>query len=310
MLPMNERQSATGRFQFGLRSLGRLGVIAIICAQSLACGSPSQVPAQRYELKGKVVSVDKQRRQVSIAHEAIPGLMEAMTMPFTVKDKWALDVLAPGDYVTATLVVEGERSWIESPVITKDSLPAPGPSNTSGALGPKPGDEVPDFPLRNQDGRPIRLHQYRGRALLLTFIYTRCPLPDYCPLMSNHFAEIAQALREQPALQAKTHLLSISVDPQYDTPQVLRAYGARYAGSAAFRHWEFATGTAQEVKEVAQFFGLSYWTEKDQIIHSLSTAIIAPDGKVFKFYRGNEWKSAEVLSDLRSLELAETARNG
>src|SRR6185295_18975598 len=105
-------------------------------------------------------------------------------------------------------------------------------SNAKNAPEPKPGDEVPDFTLVNQDSKRIRLHQYQGQALLVTFIYTRCPLPDYCPLMSSNFAEIEKALRQDPARYGKTHLLSISVDPDYDKPQVLRDYGARYTGAS------------------------------------------------------------------------------
>jgi len=284
------------------RGMTRLcGLIA--CAFLLLCQACSRTPEQRYELKGKVVSVDKQHRQATIAHEEIKGYMDGMTMPFTIKDKWALDVIAPGDRVTATLVVQGPSSWIENPVITKETpAETSAASNAKNAPEPRPGDEVPDFALVNQNGQRIRLHQYQGQALLVTFIYTRCPLPDYCPLMSSNFAEIEKTLRQDPSRYGKTHLLSISVDPDYDTPHVLRDYGARYAGgSETFQHWEFATGTAPQIKAAAQFFGLSYWTEKDQIIHSLSTAIIGPDGKVFKFYRGNEWKPVQILRDLESL---------
>ncbi len=281
------------------------------CAVLVICQACSQTPEQRYDFKGKVISVDKQHRQATISHEDIKGYMEGMTMPFTIKDKWAMDVIAPGDRVTATLVVQGASSWLENPVITKET-PAEASTDRSAknVLEPKPGDEVPDFTLLNQDGKRIRLHQSRGQALLITFIYTRCPLPDYCPLMSSNFAEIEKALRQDPERYGKAHLLSISVDPAYDTPQVLRDYGARYTGASgneAFQHWEFATGTAPQVKAVAQFFGLSYWTEKDQIIHSLSTAIIGPDGKVFKFYRGNEWKPVQILRDLESLNKPTTA---
>lgn len=283
----------------------------VVGAALMTCQSCNQTPEQRYEFKGKVISVDKQHRQATISHEDIKGYMEGMTMPFTIKDQWAMDVLAPGDRLTATLVVKGPSSWLENPVITKET-----PNETTTASGaknepePKLGDEVPDFTLVNQDGKRIRMHQYRGQALLVTFIYTRCPLPDYCPLMSSNFAEIEKMLRQDPTRYGKAHLLSISVDPEYDTPQVLRDYGARYTGASsneAFQHWEFATGTAQQVKAAAQFFGLSYWTEKDQIIHSLSTAIIGPDGKVFKFYRGNEWKPVQVLRDLENLNKPATA---
>lgn len=294
----------------GLTRTILISVATILCASLLACRSASQPPGQRYELKGKVVSVDKQQQKVTIAHEEIKGYMEAMTMPFFLKDAWALDVMEPGDQILATLVVSQGRTWLENPVITKSSGTDKNGGKTASALGPNLGDEAPDFMLVNQDGKRIRLHQYRGKALLLTFIYTRCPLPDYCPLMSQHFAAIERELQKNPALYDKTHLLSISVDPDYDKPSVLRKYGANLTGKTGvemFKHWEFASGTAEEVKAVAQFFGLSYWTEKDQIIHSLVTTIIGPDGKIVKLYRGNEWKPAEALSDLEKLRLAEVA---
>jgi protein SCO1/2 len=156
----------------------------------------------------------------------------------------------------------------------------------------------------NQDGKKISLKQYRDRALLLTFIYTRCPLPDYCPLMSRNFSQISQELQKNPGLKDKVRLLSMSVDPDYDKPKVLREYGAKYLGSnnpQAFKQWEFASGTPEQVKNVAQFFGLNYWPEKDQIIHGLRTAIISPDGKVVKVYRGNQWKPEEVMKELENL---------
>jgi len=286
-----------------------LGILVSLGAGLAACHSRSKATERRYELKGKVVSVNKERRQVTIQHEDIPGYMEGMTMPFTLKDTWAFDVLSAGDRVQATLVVESStnRSWLEDPVITKETSAETGANKTSSVAEPQPGDEVPDFTLVNQDGKRIHLHQYRGQALLLTFIYTRCPLPDYCPLMSHNFAEVDQALQQNPALSAKTHLLSISIDPDHDTPKVLRTYGAAYLGTQnpdGFKHWEFASGTPPEVKAVAQFFGLEYWQEKDQIIHSLRTAVIAPDGKLLKVYHGNEWKPAEVLADLEQLKLS------
>jgi len=279
--------------------------IALLCAGSTACLSRNSSPEQRYELKGKVVSVDKQKRQVTIDHKEITGYMSAMTMPFNLKDEWAFDVLAAGNEVQATLVVKGDRSWLEGIVITQSGSDGSAVNSTESPSEPRPGDEAPNFSLVNQDGKQVSLHQYRGQALLLTFIYTRCPLPDYCPLMSNNFAEINKALQKHPDAYVKTHLLSISVDPDYDTPKVLRSYGAAYTGNRgedAFKGWEFASGTSEQVKQIAQYFGLRYWQDKDQIIHSLRTALIAPDGKVFRLYKGNQWKPTEVLSDLQSLK--------
>jgi len=272
-----------------------------------ACRKPAS-SGQRYEMQGKVISVDKTGRTVSIAHEDIKGYMPAMTMEFRFKDDWPLVVLVPGDQITGTLVVDGISSWIEDPVITKEAVADPNAKATAGLAEPQPGDEVPDFPLINQDGKRIHLAQYRGKALLLTFIYTRCPLPEYCTLMSNNFHEIDQELRKLPDLCARTHLLSISVDPEYDTPNVLRSYGAAHTEGyqeEKFEHWEFAAGTAAEVKSIAQFFGMRYFRDtqsgEDQIIHGLRTAIIGGDGKLLKLYRGNEWKPKEILDDLKSL---------
>ena len=268
-----------------------------------ACRMGSKEPEQRYELKGKVLNVDHKGATVTIAHEAIPGYMEAMAMPFSLKDEAVFKFIAADDRVQATLVVAGSRSWLEDLVVTRES-PDASTTNTASSTEPKPGDEVPDFSLVNQDGKRIGLHKYRGQALVLTFIYTRCPLPDYCPLMTDQFAEIDKALKQESGSYPATRLLSISVDPAYDTPKVLREYGARYTGGADPRHferWEFASGREDEVKQAATYFGMQYWPEEGQIIHSLRTAVIAPDGKLVKLYTGNTWKPADVLSQLQSI---------
>jgi protein SCO1/2 len=177
-------------------------------------------------------------------------------------------------------------------------------SSTEGSALPQPGDDVPDFRLVNQDNKPVHLAQYKGRALLLTFIYTRCPLPEYCALMSSNFGEIDRELQKDAALYKKTHLLSVSFDPEYDTPKVLRSYGAAQTGNydkETFNHWEFVTGDASEVKKMAQFFGLSYMPEKNEIVHTLQTALIAPDGKLAKLYSGNKWTPSDVVTDIRAL---------
>ncbi|HYN83929.1 MAG TPA: SCO family protein [Pyrinomonadaceae bacterium] len=277
-------------------------MVAII---SFGCAGKKEVSAQ-YDLKGKVVSVARERQEVTVAHDEIPNFMEAMTMPFRLPDEDALKVVEAGDTIQATLVIATDGSaWLENPVITKG---APGgdasAAGASGERGARPGDELPDLSLVNQDGRRVRLRGYKGRALLVTFIYTRCPLPDYCPLLSTKFAEVHKALESKPELRPKTHLVSVTVDPAHDTPKVLRSYGAAYTEKfedERFERWEFLTGTAEEVRGVAEFFGLEYFPEKDQIIHSMRTALVAPDGRVHKTYRGNEWKPADVLRDVEAL---------
>jgi len=280
------------------RLLVGLGIVFTLAA----CQTQKPLPEQRFDLQGKVVSVDKDGGTVTLAHDAIPGYMAAMTMAYPVKDKWAFNVLNPGQTVHATLVVASDRAWLEGIVISEAPKPEANSLAPPDSVRTPLGQEVPDFALINQDGKRIHLHQYHGKALLLTFIYTRCPLPNYCPLMSKNFAEILADVRSDPKLGATTRLLSISIDPEYDKPAVLRAYGLGCAGNShPFDQWEFASGTPEQVRKVAEFFGLKYWIQSGQIQHSLVTALVGSDGKVVKMYRGNNWTPADVLADLRAL---------
>lgn len=273
-----------------------------IFALLLACfaASCTRSHEKRYELKGKVVAVEPEKHLVTIAHEEVKDYMPSMTMPFTLPNEYYLRNLASGDEINATLVVDGSQSWLEDVVITRESAD---PTTTTGYTEAKEGDEVPNYQLVNQDGKDIKLNNYRGKALLLTFIYTRCPIPDYCALMSGNFAKVDRELEKQPDLYQKTHLLSITIDPEYDKPAVLRSYGAAHTEryqEETFSHWEFATGTADQIKGVAQYFGLRYFNEKDQIVHGLRTVVISPAGKVTKVFRGNEWKPEDAVQALQS----------
>jgi protein SCO1/2 len=273
-------------------------VLLIMCVWfGVSCRSSGS--EKRFDFKGKVVAVEPDKHSVTVSHEDVKGYMPAMTMPFTVPNEADLQFLAPGDEITATLVVDGSHSSLEGLIITRQSA---NPAALPGVTMAKEGDDVPNFTLRNQDNREIHIQNYRGRTLLLTFIYTRCPVPDYCTLMSNNFAQIDRALSQDAGLYAKTHLLSISIDPSYDTPQVLRSYGAAHTEryqNETFAHWEFAGGTTEQVKKIAEYFGLTYFPEKDQIIHALRTVIVKPDGKIAKIYTGNDWKTEEVLDEMK-----------
>jgi len=253
---------------------------------------------KRFELKGKVVAVEPDKHLVTVSHEDIKDYMPGMTMPFTLPNEADLQILVSGDDISATLVVDGSQSWLEDVVITRQSE---GPSTTTGVTEAKPGDTVPNYQLINQDGKDIRIGNYQGKSLLLTFIYTRCPLPEYCDLMSNNFAAIDKQLKTQPEMYGKTHLLSISIDPEYDSPKVLRSYGAAHTEryqDETFEHWEFATGSPDQIKGIAQYFGLRYFADKDQIVHGLRTVVITPAGKVYKVYRDNEWKPEQLVQDM------------
>ncbi len=281
--------------------MNRYILIALIFIAAITACRDTTANQKKYDLKGKVVAVEPDKHLVTIAHEEVKDFMPAMTMPFTVPSEADLQILAPEDEVSAILVVDGSQSWLENLVIRKQS---PNAASAPGVVEAGVGDEVPNYALVNQDAKQIKLHDYRGKTLLLTFIYTRCPVPEYCTLMSNNFAVVDKQLQQQPAIYDKTHLLSISIDPEYDTPQVLRSYGAAHTEryqNEAFTHWEFASGTKDQVKGVSQFFGLRYYEGSDQIVHTLKTVIIGPDGKVAKVYTGNEWKPEEVVQEITRL---------
>jgi protein SCO1/2 len=169
---------------------------------------------------------------------------------------------------------------------------------------PMPGDVVPNFTLLNQSGKRIDLKQFRGRVLAMTFIYTRCPLSDYCPRMSHNFAEIDKALEADPKLYKATHLLSVSFDPGYDTPKVLKSYGEAYTGrytQETFGHWDFAAPSAAELPKMEEAFSVGVTPGQNGTLqHSLSTLVIGRDGKVVAFYPTNDWTPAEVLAKMKA----------
>jgi protein SCO1/2 len=262
---------------------------------AVACSK--RPPEKRYELQGEVVAVDSAAHQITVAHQDIPGLMPGMTMPFFVgpNDEWVFGKIGPGDQIHATLVL-GKHAELQEISFTKQAA-APTDGTTTMHL-PQVGEQVPDFSFVNQNGKRIHLAQSRGKPLLLTFIYTRCPMPDFCLLMSNNFSEILKQLREDPKIFGEAQLLSISIDPEHDTPDILRQYGRRYVGEIdpSFQHWQFATGSSEQIQKAADYFGLSYNQKSGQIVHSLSTVLIGADGKVVKVYLGNDWKPSDAAA--------------
>jgi protein SCO1 len=274
-------------------------LIAIFAIFAMLTACKSKPAVKTYKLTGKIVSVDKSAMTALIDTDEIKGFMEGMTMSYKVKHPGELDGLTPGDTISADLREQNDDYWLENIKVTKKST-GPPPATKSEFHMPSPGDPVPDFKLVNQSNEQISLGQFRGKTLILTFIYTRCPYPDFCPRVSGQFAELNRDLSSDPGLFAKTHLLSVSFDPQYDTPKVLTDYGHQWAGKQArvFDHWEFAAVSAADLPAMAKFFGLTVIPEKDDIItHSLSTAVIGPDGRIYRWYHGADWQATDVLKD-------------
>jgi len=287
-------------------------LVAVVAGCKKSEQPPAQEQAKRYHLVGKVVSIDQQQATLNVDGQEIPGFMAAMTMPYPVRDAKSLSSLNPGDEITADVVVTNDGAYLENIVVTKKA--PPGAAKPSGASHePQPGEKVPDFALVDQDGKRIHLSAFRGGVLLVTFIYTRCPFPDFCPLVSKNFARIYAQLRKDPALGSqKIRLLSISFDPGYDSPAVLKKYARTFdptTGGAPFDRWEFAVVPARHLPAVADFFGLYYNVSGDQIVHSLSTTVINPDGTVYKWYEDNDWKPSDLIEDAQQSLQRENQRN-
>ena len=290
-----------------------LSVLAVGCKQTgkgdTATASQAAGELKTFPIRGKVVRVDADKGSILLDHEPVPGFMEAMTMSYKLKDPGIISELHAGDRISAKLLVRKtslgyEGAMLDEIVVTAQARPDHKPAVQYHV--PTQGDVVPDFKLVNQNGRPIHLSQFKGRAVLLTFIYTRCPLPDYCPRMNKNFAEIDKALEADSAMYAKTHLLTLSFDPKDDTPSVLKSYGMAYAGEKAkFTHWEFAVPSQKELDAMAQFFDLGVTPgEGGTLNHSLSTVVIGKDGKVAAWYPTNEWTPAEVLAAMKTAAAA------
>jgi protein SCO1/2 len=258
---------------------------------------------QRYPLAGKVVGVDLASRKVTIAHQDIPGFMPAMTMPFVVleKDVALLRNVGPGDEVRATLVAPDSRYWLEDLVVVKKGTPDPNATPGPRAHEPRPGDTMPDVALVAQDGRPLRLADYRGKSVALTFVFTRCPLPDFCPLMMRKFAAAHATLAGDPGLAARTRLLTISFDTAHDTPEVLRAYGKPFQKTTPpFTHWALATGKDEAIRALGGALELDYVEESRSFTHNLRTAVLDSEGKLRRLFRGGDWTPEELVAELRA----------
>ena len=277
------------------------------CRSTVNTPAGSKSPSQQYPVRGVLMSTDTANGEVLLKHDAIPGLMPAMTMPYHLEDPSALSELHPGDLITATLLADHDAAGpinlrLKNIVVIAQARPDYKPAVNYHV--PAKGDSVPDFKLLNQSNHTIDLKQYRGKVVVMTFIYTRCPLADFCPRMSHNFAEIDKTLQSDPALYKNTHLLSVSFDPTYDTPKVLRSYGAAYTGNftnETFQHWEFAAPTVAELPAMEQFFDVGVTPgENGTLQHSLSTVVIGKDGKIVAFYPTNDWTPAEVLANVHS----------
>ena len=269
----------------------------VLVAAAAACG-PSGPPPREFEIIGQIQAINPGRSDVTIKHQDIKGFMPGMTMTFKAS-QGVLDGRQAGDLVTGTLVVGEVDVHISKLTVTGHRELDPNtvlPSDGSAII--QPGDMVKDATLLDQDGKMRRLSEWRGHRLALTFVYTRCPLPEFCPLMNQHFRTVQATLAKTPAL-SDVRLLTMTLDPAYDTPAVLKPF-ATGAGADPAR-WTFLTATAADAAPFLEQFGII--VERDpsnevQITHNLRTAVIGADGRLKSVHTGNRWLPDELVADL------------
>lgn len=287
----------------------RSSLAFFVCLAFLASGCAKSSDERTYTLQGQVIAVAANRLEVIIKHGEIKGLMPAMTMPYKVKEAKLLDAVAPGDLITATLVVVSNDAYLttvkkvgQAPLEKPPASSSGTPSASSGVELLKPGDAVPGTHFIDENGAPRDFASFKGSTVVLTFIYTRCPMPDFCPLMDRHFATIQKEVTRDRTLNGRVHLVSVSFDPLTDTPPVLKAHARTL--DADPRVWTFLTGDRDDIDQFAARFGLSVVravNDPRSITHTLRTAIVDAGGKLVKVYTGNEWTPEQILADLHGI---------
>jgi len=273
-----------------------------VCVVAIAVSACSRTPpAKEYQLKGQILDVKPETNEVLVKHEDIKGFMPAMTMPYKVADGKLLAGKEPGDLITATLVV-GETEAHLSTIDKTGHAPIEytgGPELTASQIL-KPGDPVPDTKLIDENNMARPLTSYKGHRVALTFMYTRCPQPDFCPLMDRNFAALQNEIMKTPDL-ADVRLVSVSFDPANDTPAVLKTHAKDLKANAAV--WHFVTASPEDIKGFTAKFGVTAEPSDESpavLTHNLSTAVIDAGGKLVKIRPGNMWTPADLIGDLKA----------
>ena len=260
------------------------GLLASLIASWMWTGcsktQPDSPMVKAYAVTGVVEQIQQENGRAVIAHEAIPGYMDAMTMPFNVRNSHELARLKLKDRIVFKLKVTEQESWIEDIQAIGATAPTPG-SVTQGSVK---REEAPDdrFMFTNELGKPIHLKDFAGRPLALTFFFTRCPVPDYCPRLSKNFQEASGILKGTSNAPVDWQFLSVTIDPENDTPEAMKAYGRRYGYDS--NHWSFLTGPKGRVENLARMFGLQFDQTNGLYNHGFRTVIINRSNKVQQIF--------------------------
>jgi protein SCO1/2 len=270
-----------------------------ISAETRALSGAGGTNLQSFMAQGVVEELKADGKTVVIAHEAIAHYMDAMTMPFKVKERKELAGLGTGDRIQFCLRVTDTESWIDG-VRKTGTAPVGGgePASPPPAAGraTKPRHPLLDYPFTNELGQTVKLGDFRGQALAITFFFTRCPIPDYCPRLSKNFEEASQRLSAMPGASTNWHFLSVSFDPDFDTPPVLKAYGERYQYDP--KHWSFLTGPREKISELASQSDVKFVPQSGLINHNFRTLIIDTAGHLQMVFPTGGNLSEAIVSEI------------
>jgi protein SCO1/2 len=286
---------------FSLRSPASFFALIVFTALTgFGCRAPAPA-ARTYELKGQVLAIDQARQELTVNHADIPGFMPAMTMPYKVRDATLLKGRTPGELIAATLIVEGSDAYLQS--IRHEGVAAlPEERPAARAMDVLDvGEAVRDAELIDQSGARRSLGDWRGQVLAVTFVYTRCPLPNFCPLIDRRFADIQEQVRSSSDLQGRVHLISVTLDPEYDTASVLRRHAGRLKADPAV--WSFLTGSREHIETFASQFGVSIARENapsTEIVHNLRTAVLDGNGRLVTVLSGADWQPPALIAEIRN----------
>lgn len=283
--------------------LATVAVLVVSCRSPQPSGTAAaRVEPQVFAVRGVVREIKPDGRTVVVKHEAITNYMAAMTMPFRARDTNKLTGVKAGDEITFRLSVTEDESWIDRVTRTGRLLPVDIEPATvaTNAPGEFRLTTIPDFALTNEFGRPLSLHGFQGRAVALTFFFTRCPIPEYCPRLTKNFRGAIEMLKTLPDGPTNFHFLSISFDP-VDTPVLLRSYARQYRYDS--NHWSFVTGNNEQIQELARGFGVGITKEGGVYNHNFSTVIFDAAGRL-----QNTWPIGGDMTDQIVAEINKAAR--
>lgn len=288
--------------QMCLIHLMALAILVSLCAcRPRTESEPAPEPSHRtYSVTGMVLSLKPLAKEVVVEHEDIPGFMNAMTMLFSVRDTNELAGLIPGEQITFKMIVTDDDAWIEDVEktgVAENIIPKGSGISIARDVEPlKVGDALPDYDFINEQGQAVSLSQFKGNALVLSFLFTRCPMPQYCPLTAKKLAETQNQLSMAVNGPTNWHILAITIDPEFDTPERLKQFGETHGFKP--ERWSLLTGERIDITALGEQFGLTFWTEDGTINHNLRTVVVGADGTIRTNIVGNEWKVETLVGEV------------